>query len=233
MAPNELLGLQPVAGQRALRSSAHPAQSDRQWPLGPGTANLTWAQEIQGLLACVLTPRARQELWHSFTTSVGIPQNTAADREMARALYVSLRVLVGRTLAAAAALERSLDRDSVERRRAGRAGFRPRTRHLPRGARRGAEAVPPLPLGGPGGGGTVTRADHPLHLVRDNEDHVIAAEFSSPSLKLTPICRPHGRWRWRKGCCPYRDGRRAGRLGGVLGGRNFHEALGAAPRPSG
>jgi hypothetical protein len=162
MAPNELLGLQPVAGQRALRSSAHPAQSDRQWPLGPGTANLTWAQEIQGLLACVLTPRARQELWHSFTTSVGIPQNTAADREMARALYVSLRVLVGRTLAAAAALERSLDRDSVERRRAGRAGFRPRTRHLPRGARRGAEAVPPLPLGGPGGGGAAARVDPAL-----------------------------------------------------------------------
>jgi hypothetical protein len=98
MAPNELLGLQPVAGQRALRSSAHPAQGDRQWPLGPGTANLPWAQEIQGLLACVLTPRARQELWHSFTTSVGIPQNTAADREMARALYVPFRVLVGRTL---------------------------------------------------------------------------------------------------------------------------------------
>jgi hypothetical protein len=67
-------------------------------PLGPVTANLPWAQEIQGLLACDLTPRARQELWHSFTTSVGIPQNTATDRERARALYVPFRVLVGRTL---------------------------------------------------------------------------------------------------------------------------------------
>jgi hypothetical protein len=131
-------------------------------PLEPGTANLPWAQEVQGLLACDLTPSARQELWHSFTTSVGIPQNTAADRERARALYVPFRVLVGRTLAAAAALERSLDRDSVERRRAGRAGFRPRTRHLPRGPRLGAEAVPPLPLGGPGGGGAAARVNPAL-----------------------------------------------------------------------
>jgi hypothetical protein len=156
-APRASTGRRPMRPPEQ-RSPGPERQAATHW----SRANLPWAQEVQGLLACDLTPSARQELWHSFTTSVGIPQNTAADRERARALYVPFRVLVGRTLAAAAALERSLDRDSVERRRAGRAGFRPRTRHLPRGPRLGAEAVPPLPLGGPGGGGAAARVNPAL-----------------------------------------------------------------------
>jgi hypothetical protein len=130
-------------------------------PLGPVTANLPWAQEIQGLLACVLTPRARRELWHSFTTSVGIPQNTAADREMARALYVPFRVLVGRTLRQ----PHSSAHWIVIRSNADALGalvfaheqgtYREVHGSAPR-------PCPPLPLGGPGGGGAAARVNSAL-----------------------------------------------------------------------
>jgi hypothetical protein len=80
-------------GQRVLRRNAHPAQGDRQWPLEPGTANLPWAQEIQGLLDCVFLHGVRQELWRWLLHDrCWHPAEHNSGQGQGNALYVTFRV---------------------------------------------------------------------------------------------------------------------------------------------